>query len=74
MGQSLMKSLLFNTNHLIYFFCPSMLLGILFPPVSLHYCILSHAIDLGGYGYYNIIPLSIYLFLVLQKADRKNDS
>lgn len=53
-GPSLMKSLLFNTNHLIYFFCPLLLCLISFPSVSLHYCLLSHAIDFGEYGYYYI--------------------
>lgn len=50
----LMKSLLFNTNHLIYFFCPLLLCLILFLSVGLHYCLLSCAIDFGEYGYYNI--------------------
>lgn len=53
-GLCLMKSLLFNTNHLIYFFCPLLLCLISFPSVDLHYCLLSCAIDFGEYGYYNI--------------------
>lgn len=52
-----MKSQLFNTNHLIYYVCPLLFCLISFPSVSLHYCLLSYAIDFGEYGYYNIKTL-----------------